>query len=123
MEGGGIFKGPMTTAAAIDRLLHRSTIPEPENGAAGAKQAHSRRHVRNGNEDKRVDERRRTAGALQSRPMCGARDIRRVPDEVYAVMPVPSARAIERILVAGGPIRGRAGRYDSEGGMVGIKYG
>jgi hypothetical protein len=123
LEGGGIFKGPMTTAAAIYRLLHHSTIPEPENEAAGAKQAHSRRHVRNGHEDKRADERRRPAWALQSGPMYGAQDIRRRLEEAYAVMSVPSARAIERILVAGGPIRGRTGRYDSEGGMVGIKYG
>ncbi len=51
-EWGRIFKDPMTTAAAIDRLVHHSTILELDNESFRAKQAHNRQEGRKGNEDK-----------------------------------------------------------------------
>ena len=54
---------------------------------------------------------------------CGARAIRRRLTEAYAIMPVPSARAIERVLAAEGLTHGRTGCYEGEEGRRGINHG
>jgi len=51
-EWDKIFKDPMTTAAAIDRLVHHSTILELDNESFRAKHARKQQEGRKDNEDK-----------------------------------------------------------------------
>ncbi len=54
---------------------------------------------------------------------CGAQAIRRRLTEAYAIIPAPSASAIERILAAEGLTHGRTGWYEGEEGRRGPNHG
>ncbi len=65
-EWGRIFKDPMTTAAAIDRIVHHAVILEMTGPSVRAEQAEGElKKVKNPEEDKKKEEKPATAGTAK----------------------------------------------------------